>query len=130
MTPNALRRRGDLVVALAHLVPELPDDEREAAVLVVAWLAKSIAAEKLAEPDPQYGAAAKLVARSQRCSISWLQRKLGLGYDRAAAIVAEMEARGLVGPAARRTARCWFVGHRSEGRPLGHRSAYATRAER
>lgn len=64
MTPNALRRRSDLVVALAHLVPELPDDEKEAASLVVAWLAKSVATAKLGDPDPQYGAAVKLVAKA------------------------------------------------------------------
>ncbi len=41
----------------------------------------------------------RLVADTKRCSTSWLQRKLGLGYNRAARIVEMMEKRGLVGPA-------------------------------
>ena len=33
-----------------------------------------------------------------RCSTSWLQRKLTIGYNRAAKIVEAMERRGYVGP--------------------------------
>jgi S-DNA-T family DNA segregation ATPase FtsK/SpoIIIE len=46
-----------------------------------------------------YDQAVRLVADTKRCSTSWLQRKLGLGYNRAARIVEMMEKRGLVGPA-------------------------------
>jgi S-DNA-T family DNA segregation ATPase FtsK/SpoIIIE len=52
-----------------------------------------------AEQDPLYDDAVRLVADTRRCSTSWLQRKLGLGYNRAARIVEMMERRGLVGPA-------------------------------
>ena len=52
-----------------------------------------------AERDPLYDDAVRLVAETRRCSTSWLQRKLGLGYNRAARIVETMERRGLVGPA-------------------------------
>ncbi|HEX8796304.1 MAG TPA: DNA translocase FtsK [Polyangiaceae bacterium] len=52
-----------------------------------------------AEQDPMYDAAVQLVADTRRCSTSWLQRKLQLGYNRAARIVEMMERRGLVGPA-------------------------------
>jgi len=52
-----------------------------------------------AEQDPMYDQAVRLVADTKRCSTSWLQRKLGLGYNRAARIVEMMEKRGLVGPA-------------------------------
>jgi S-DNA-T family DNA segregation ATPase FtsK/SpoIIIE len=52
-----------------------------------------------AEQDPLYDDAVRLVAETRRCSTSWLQRKLGLGYNRAARIVETMERRGLVGPA-------------------------------
>jgi S-DNA-T family DNA segregation ATPase FtsK/SpoIIIE len=51
------------------------------------------------EQDPLYDDAVRLVAETRRCSTSWLQRKLGLGYNRAARIVETMERRGLVGPA-------------------------------
>lgn len=52
-----------------------------------------------AEQDPLYDDAVRVVADTRRCSTSWLQRKLGLGYNRAARIVEMMEKRGLVGPA-------------------------------
>jgi DNA segregation ATPase FtsK/SpoIIIE, S-DNA-T family len=52
-----------------------------------------------AEQDSLYDDAVRLVAETRRCSTSWLQRKLGLGYNRAARIVETMERRGLVGPA-------------------------------
>jgi S-DNA-T family DNA segregation ATPase FtsK/SpoIIIE len=51
------------------------------------------------EQDPMYDDAVRIVADTRRCSTSWLQRKLGLGYNRAARIVETMERRGLVGPA-------------------------------
>jgi S-DNA-T family DNA segregation ATPase FtsK/SpoIIIE len=52
-----------------------------------------------AEMDPMYDAAVRIVADTRRCSTSWIQRKLGVGYNRAAKIVEAMERRGLVGPA-------------------------------
>jgi S-DNA-T family DNA segregation ATPase FtsK/SpoIIIE len=55
--------------------------------------------EEDAEQDPLYDDAVRVVADTRRCSTSWLQRKLGLGYNRAARIVEMMERRGLVGPA-------------------------------
>jgi len=50
------------------------------------------------ELDPLYDAAVRIVADTRRCSTSWLQRKLNLGYNRAARIVEVMEKRGIVGP--------------------------------
>ena len=50
------------------------------------------------ETDPMYDAAVQIVSETRRCSTSWLQRKLQLGYNRAARIVETMEKRGLVGP--------------------------------
>ncbi len=57
------------------------------------------ASEDDAEKDPMYDQAVQLVADTRRCSTSWLQRKLALGYNRAARIVETMERHGLVGPA-------------------------------
>jgi S-DNA-T family DNA segregation ATPase FtsK/SpoIIIE len=57
------------------------------------------APEDDAEQDPMYDQAVQLVADTRRCSTSWLQRKLALGYNRAARIVETMERRGIVGPA-------------------------------
>ena len=57
------------------------------------------AVEEDAEQDAMYDEAVRLVAETRRCSTSWLQRKLMLGYNRAARIVEMMERRGLVGAA-------------------------------
>lgn len=56
-------------------------------------------AEEDLEGDPMYDQAVRIVADTRRCSTSWLQRKLGIGYNRAAKLVEAMERRGLVGPA-------------------------------
>jgi S-DNA-T family DNA segregation ATPase FtsK/SpoIIIE len=50
------------------------------------------------ETDAMYAEAVQVVLTTRRCSTSWLQRKLGLGYNRAARIVECMERRGVVGP--------------------------------
>lgn len=51
-----------------------------------------------ARNDEMYDKAARLVVRSGQASISYLQRKLGLGYGRAAKLVDMMEEDGIVGP--------------------------------
>jgi S-DNA-T family DNA segregation ATPase FtsK/SpoIIIE len=48
--------------------------------------------------DSRFEEAVLIVRDSQRCSTSWLQRKMTIGYNRAAKIVDMMERRGLVGP--------------------------------
>jgi len=52
-----------------------------------------------AENDPMYDAAVRIVADTRRCSTSWIQRKLGVGYNRAAKLVEAMEKRAVIGPA-------------------------------
>ena len=48
--------------------------------------------------DPKWDEAIAVVSKSRRCSTSWIQRQLGIGYNRAARIVEWMEREGLVGP--------------------------------
>ena len=50
------------------------------------------------DDDPMYEEAVRVVARDGRASTSHLQRRLSLGYNRAARIVDQMEKDGLVGP--------------------------------
>jgi S-DNA-T family DNA segregation ATPase FtsK/SpoIIIE len=50
------------------------------------------------EVDARFEEAVRIVAETRRCSTSWLQRKMTIGYNRAAKIVEMMERRGLVGP--------------------------------
>jgi S-DNA-T family DNA segregation ATPase FtsK/SpoIIIE len=50
------------------------------------------------ELDPLYDEAVQVVIDANQASVSFLQRKLGIGYGRSARIVDTMEARGIVGP--------------------------------
>jgi len=49
--------------------------------------------------DELYQQAVKVVMRDKKCSTSYIQRRLGIGYNRAASLVERMEKEGLVGPA-------------------------------
>ncbi|MAS82224.1 MAG: cell division protein FtsK [Legionellales bacterium] len=48
--------------------------------------------------DPLYDEAVRIVTETRKASISYIQRRLKVGYNRAARIVEEMENSGLVGP--------------------------------
>lgn len=48
--------------------------------------------------DELFNDALKIVIENKQASISMLQRKLRIGYNRAARLIDEMEAKGLVGP--------------------------------
>jgi S-DNA-T family DNA segregation ATPase FtsK/SpoIIIE len=51
-----------------------------------------------ATQDPLFEKALEEVRRAGRCSVSMIQRKLSIGYNRAARIVEAMERMGFVGP--------------------------------
>lgn len=52
--------------------------------------------EEDAEKDPLYDQAVKIITETRRASISNIQRRLRIGYNRAARIVEAMEAAGIV----------------------------------
>ncbi|MCX7606539.1 MAG: DNA translocase FtsK [Bacteroidia bacterium] len=73
----------------AYVLPEPPSSDRE----------EEIGEEGLGERDPLFHEAALLVVRSQYGSTSLLQRKLGVGFNRAGRLMDQLERAGIVGPA-------------------------------
>jgi S-DNA-T family DNA segregation ATPase FtsK/SpoIIIE len=67
------------------------DDEEDAAV----FDQTSMGAED--NGDDLYERAVKIVQRDKKCSTSYIQRRLSIGYNRAASLVERMEKEGLVG---------------------------------
>ncbi|MDJ0787123.1 MAG: DNA translocase FtsK 4TM domain-containing protein [Myxococcota bacterium] len=65
------------------------------------------------ETDEHYDRALAIVAETQNASISYVQRRLKIGYNRAARIVEQMEREGVVGPQVGTRPREVFV------RPIG-----------
>ncbi len=55
--------------------------------------------EPMSDDDPLYDQALEIVVQSGKASASYIQRRLKIGYNRAARLVEEMEERGIVGPA-------------------------------
>lgn len=49
--------------------------------------------------DALYDTAVQIVAKDRKCSTSYIQRKLAIGYNKAARLVEQMEDAGLVSPA-------------------------------
>jgi S-DNA-T family DNA segregation ATPase FtsK/SpoIIIE len=54
--------------------------------------------ERDEDTDEHYDMAVAIVAESRNASISYLQRRLKVGYNRAARMIEQMEREGVVGP--------------------------------
>ena len=48
--------------------------------------------------DELFDKAVEIIAEAQKVSVSFIQRKLSIGYNRAARMVEQMEEDGMVGP--------------------------------
>jgi S-DNA-T family DNA segregation ATPase FtsK/SpoIIIE len=57
------------------------------------------AADTDEDDEALYARAVELVVRQRKAATTYLQRQLGVGYNRAAAIMERMEEEGVVGPA-------------------------------
>ncbi|HET7410077.1 MAG TPA: DNA translocase FtsK, partial [Paracoccaceae bacterium] len=75
-------------------VTEGVDDEAQAAVDLKLGLAQPGDSD-----DELYDRAVAIVARDRKCSTSYIQRKLAIGYNKAARLVEMMETQGVVTPA-------------------------------
>ncbi|MCR4741594.1 MAG: DNA translocase FtsK [Treponema sp.] len=61
--------------------------------------ARDLFGEPMDDEDPLYDQALEIVVQAGKASASYLQRRLKIGYNRAARLVEEMEERGIVGAA-------------------------------
>ena len=75
-------------------VVEGPDDDRDSEIDQVLGLGSGNETE-----DALYDMAVQIVAKDRKCSTSYIQRKLAIGYNKAARLVEQMEDQGIVTPA-------------------------------
>lgn len=74
-------------------------DEELVAALESARTQKGAGPHEEEDYDEMYEQARDLVMESHQASISWLQRRLRVGYNRAARMIERMEREGLIAPA-------------------------------
>ncbi|WP_299780317.1 DNA translocase FtsK [uncultured Roseobacter sp.] len=75
-------------------VVEGPSDDKESDIDAVLGLGGNTDGE-----DALYDTAVQVVIKDRKCSTSYIQRKLAIGYNKAARLVEQMEDQGLVSPA-------------------------------
>lgn len=75
-------------------VVEGPSDDAASSIDTVLGLGGNTDGE-----DALYDTAVAIVAKDRKCSTSYIQRKLAIGYNKAARLVEQMEDQGLVSPA-------------------------------
>jgi S-DNA-T family DNA segregation ATPase FtsK/SpoIIIE len=61
--------------------------------------AVAAAGRSMADSDDPYDQAVAVVLRDGKASTSYIQRRLGIGYNRAASLIERMEDEGVIGPA-------------------------------
>ncbi len=74
-----------------------------------------MAGEGGSEADELYDKAVAIVARDKKASTSYIQRRLSIGYNRAATIIERMEEEGVISPANHAGKREVLIGEPGEG---------------
>jgi S-DNA-T family DNA segregation ATPase FtsK/SpoIIIE len=77
-------------------VTDGPDEDKEADIDLVLGLS---AGGNTDLEDALYDMAVQIVVKDRKCSTSYIQRKLAIGYNKAARLVEQMEEQGVVTPA-------------------------------
>ena len=104
----------DLTIKENHLEQRLEEHLQKALNLSETGIEDS-----LLEEDPLYIEAQRVVIQNRRASASLLQRKLKVGYARAARLIDMLEERGVVGPSQGAKAREVYVQEASDKYPGG-----------
>jgi S-DNA-T family DNA segregation ATPase FtsK/SpoIIIE len=87
------------VEAVAQQLRRAGEPNYVAAIAELGTTAAQIAPETSDDEEDLYTRAVALVLRQRKPTISYLQRRLGIGYNRAASIMERMEEEAIVGPA-------------------------------
>jgi S-DNA-T family DNA segregation ATPase FtsK/SpoIIIE len=77
-------------------VTDGPDEDKEADIDLVLGLSPGGNTDL---EDALYDMAVQIVVKDRKCSTSYIQRKLAIGYNKAARLVEQMEEQGVVTPA-------------------------------
>lgn len=101
-----LQGRPEYLGTVTEDADEVEDEPEED----VAVFDKSAMGEE--DTNDLYDKAVKVVLRDKKCSTSYIQRRLSIGYNKAASLVERMEQEGIVGPANHVGKRAIIVGGR------------------
>ncbi|MCJ8236919.1 DNA translocase FtsK [Peteryoungia algae] len=101
-----MQGRPDYLGTVTEDADEVEDEPEED----VAVFDKSAMGEE--DGNDLYDKAVKVVLRDKKCSTSYIQRRLSIGYNKAASLVERMEQEGIVGPANHVGKRAIIVGGR------------------
>jgi len=102
--PKPIRAQGAFVVekeirnVVSYLIKHSPSPEYEQEVLEYKKSKNMLRETEEEEEDELFNEAVSIIINSKQASISILQRKLRIGYTRAARLIDVMEKRGIVGP--------------------------------
>ncbi|MBA7474140.1 DNA translocase SpoIIIE [subsurface metagenome] len=102
--PKPIRAQGAFVIekeirnVVSYLMKHCPPPEYEQEVLEYKKSRNMLRETEEEEEDELFNEAVSIIINSKQASISILQRKLRIGYTRAARLIDVMEKRGIVGP--------------------------------